>query len=330
MQVINLTPFPIYIRLGDHLPAGSTSYHLVIPPATTTSTAIETDLVSLYMDATNLGTSTTLLRQAQIIFTRGEVNVPFQQMKLATQAGQTYAIPSMPSGGSTSFVFDARGYAALAVTIVAAAGDTLGLSVDVSADRVQWVSLQSFLIYTGGTAAQQFTTFLINLFGYFQLTVHNDGLSDSLSTYMVINMLDAVPPVEYFQHRYTMSGSVWVSNQTSPAYVTVINRPHLSGVIKHLWVSVTCPYLTGGTGFADQPTVEVTWLINGDKSTHIFLNEPDLITVSTGTQKQTAVWDRDIYVPCTQSLVGLAVVTAPGSLQTIDTIQMEYILEVAG
>jgi hypothetical protein len=132
LVIINYTPSEVYVRVGDNLAAGPTSYHYIVPAGLCLPVPVNnTRALSLALSSTPAGaTLTALTNRVDCIAVDASEPIPnFGASVLFHQLGQYWHIDALAPGATESFVLDVRRGRGLTVSAQLEQGSTPDLAL---------------------------------------------------------------------------------------------------------------------------------------------------------------------------------------------------------
>ena len=245
LQVINFTPYVLYLRIGDNITAGADSYHSLIPPATAaTIPCYAKNFSAALAVGGSVGFTTVLAQRADFIFTANELVPNLSQLTLSIQNGQVFRSPLLGAGAWQRYTIDARGFAAISLTCLVPGLQTLGITVEVSPDAgvTGWSPLKCFRV-SPGVAATTLDTFLPNPYGWFRVSLFNDGgIGWIISVILIYNLLHVVPPVGSFRNEVSYTVTQFASPLVAGVWLPIVTYLRFSGHLKKLRIMAQGPF----------------------------------------------------------------------------------------
>jgi hypothetical protein len=240
LQVMNPSPYPVYLRLGDNLPSSPTSYHYIIPPGQVLTLPTYDVHFSAALWAQTVYQTSLLTQNAYLYFYEQAATVPTTgAASLGVQTGVQWQGSSLASGQSASFIIDARQYMAIMLMVIEQGiGAIQQVLVEQSADTVTWQKVQGYYL-DPSLITSPLLTYHPATAGYVRVTITNAGTL-TFTPQVIFNTLPSIPDtrtwLRYVATQYTQNGSSIPSGQTI-AFVQSV----WSGQIVSLQVQVTCP-----------------------------------------------------------------------------------------
>lgn len=317
LQIINFTPYVLYLRIGDNITAGPTSYHNLIPPATAaTIPCVANHFSAALAVGGSTGFTTVLAQRVDFIFSAGEPVANLSQLTLSIQNGQVFTTAALIAGANEAFTIDARGYEAISLSILITGG--LGVSVEVSPDAgvSGWFPLKNFRAdFTGWP--KTFDTFLPNPYGWFRVTLYNDTLLGwGAGAIFIYNLVHEVPDVLSFRNEVHFTRDVIAGPVAPGAILNLITYPRFSGHVKKMWMIATGPFDVNPLSANYMLPLTALALIQADLAGTIyepFLKLPTSWTLNAAGTVQRLTWEVELDIYAALSLTIDVVFGGPGA-----------------
>lgn len=280
-QIVNVTPHPVYVRVGDTQPANASNAHYTVFGGMTLALSARTDRYSLFYDVGLVGDAVSPLASVQILFMVNEQTVPYQSSILPVVEGTKQQIPTLQTGMGYGFILDARGYEYTAFSFDWAGNADIQLFIGVSKDGSffnTW-SVQHIVSLAGDPVR---TIYVPNLYRYVSLTIGNLALADLQGASFLYNRLHTMPAVGSAGLPFTQDadgllnvkvigggggggGDASAANQTTQiALATALNQALSSVGLDQLRVDVQSSALPAGAATLAEQQSQTALLGNMD------------------------------------------------------------------
>lgn len=142
----NYTPWPVYLRVGDHQAANESSYHVLIPPASAQTIAVQTSVFSASLGVP-VGAAFSANDRVDLVWLAGETPPQANQFALLNQVQQIFPYDLTVASPSKVIICDLTSFPFWGFTISPTLADTLILvSVDYSIDGINWIEFTKDIV----------------------------------------------------------------------------------------------------------------------------------------------------------------------------------------